>query len=75
MFIPKDPQNSLFESSVLLPAEKQQRMDRTWARGFRDAALPLIDERALADLYCADNGRPNKPVQTVVGILILKEDV
>jgi len=73
MFRTRDRQNSLFESSLLLPAEKQARLDRTWARPFRDAALPRIDERAFADLYCADNGRPNKPVATVVGMLILKE--
>ena len=73
MFRVRDPQNSLFESSLLLPPEKQARLDRTWARPFRDAALPLIDEPAFAGFYCADNGRPNKPVATVVGVLILKE--
>ena len=35
--------------------------------------MPLIDEEQFRELYCADNGRPNKPVRTVVGTLVLKE--
>ena len=72
MFRQRD-QASLFISSNLLPPEKQQRMQTTWAWPFREKALGLIDERAFADFYHVDNGRPNKPVQTVAGILILKE--
>ena len=63
---PKDPQRSLFEASMLLPAEKLERLKSTWAWQFRTRALPLIDEDAFRDLYCPDNGAPNKPVQTVV---------
>ena len=33
----------------------------------------MIDEDQFRDLYCADNGRPNKPVRTIAGALILKE--
>ena len=73
MFRPKDPQSSLFETSMLLPEEKRRRLEGTWAEAFRSSALPLIDEEAFRDLYCADNGRPNKAVQTVIGILLLKE--
>src|SRR5271168_1121126 len=73
MFRRKDPQGSLFEVSGLLPDEKRERLLNTWAHPFRTQALPLIDEDAFRDLFCADNGRPNKPVQTVVGTLILKE--
>lgn len=73
MFRKRNPQGSLFESSFLLPPEKQKRLDKTWAGQFRDKALPLIDEQAFADFYCRDNGRPNRAVQTIVGFLILKE--
>ena len=73
MFRRKDPQGSLFEFSGLLPEEKRERLLDTWAHAFRTQALPLIDEGAFRDLFCADNGRPNKPVQTVAGTLILKE--
>jgi len=33
----------------------------------------LIDEGLFAPLYCDDNGRPNKPVSVVFGVLLLKE--
>jgi hypothetical protein len=58
---------------MLLPEEKRKRLMATWAWVFRKCALPLIDEEAFRGLYCEDNGRPNKPVQTVIGILLLKE--
>jgi hypothetical protein len=73
VFRRSDPQGSLFESSNLLPDEKRQRLEREWPGQFRDHALPLIDEEEFRDLYCPDNGRPNKPVRTVIGVLVLKE--
>lgn len=73
MFRKKDPQGSLFETSNLLPAAKAQRLRASWAEPFRARALPLIDEDLFAPLYCDDNGRPNRPVQTVFGVLLLKE--
>ena len=53
--------------------EKRARLEEDWPGVFRRSVLPLIDEELFRDLYCGDNGRPNKPVQTVVGLLILKE--
>lgn len=73
MFRRSDPQGSLFQTSELLPDDKRQRLEGTWAWQFRTQALPLIDEELFRELYCADNGRPNKPVRTVVGVLVLKE--
>lgn len=40
---------------------------------FQSRALPLIDEDRFSGMYCEDNGRPNRSVQTVLGVLILKE--
>jgi hypothetical protein len=40
---------------------------------FRKEALPLIDEERFAPMYCPDNGRPNRAVETVLGVHILKE--
>ena len=40
---------------------------------FRKEALPLIDEERFAEMYSADMGRPNRAVQTVLGVLVLKE--
>ena len=33
----------------------------------------MIDEALFAPRYCDDNGRPNRTVQTVFGVLLLKE--
>ena len=73
MFRPTDPQRSLFSVSNLLPEGKRQRLEREWPGQFQTQALPIIDENLFRDLYCSDNGRPNKPVRTVVGVLILKD--
>ena len=73
VFQRKDPQRELFAASMLLPEEKRERLEADWPGAFRRAALPLIDEELFRDLYHADNGRPNKPVQTVIGMLLLKE--
>jgi hypothetical protein len=73
MFRPRDPQSSLFTSSMLLPDDKRERLERDWPGEFRRSVLPLIEEELFRDLYCQDNGCPNKPVQILVGTLILKE--
>ena len=73
MYRRSDPQGSLFAVSHFLPDDKRQRLERDWPGQFRSRALPLIDENQFRDLFCADNGRPNKPVRTIVGVLILKE--
>jgi hypothetical protein len=56
-----------------LPPTKAQRLEDSWAEMFRHKALPLIDEERFAPLYCPDTGRPNRPVETVLGVLLLKE--
>jgi len=73
MFRKRDPQKSLFSTSHFLPEDKRRRLERDWPGEFRRSALPLIDEDAFRDLYHDSNGRPNKPVQTVIGVLLLKE--
>ena len=73
MFRKKDPQSSLFETSNLVPEAKARRLQASWAETFRAGALPLIEEELFAPLYCDDNGRPNRPVQTVFCVHLLKE--
>lgn len=73
MFRPKRDQGSLFTTTTLLPEEKMRRLEKTWAWAFRVKALPLIDEELFRHLYDEENGRPNKPVQTLIGLLLLKE--
>ena len=73
MFRERDPQVSLWQSEFLVPSKKARRLERSWAEVFRNEALPLIDEERFAPMYCADNGRPNRAVQTVLGVHLLKE--
>lgn len=73
MFRERDTQEPLFGMDHFLPPAKAQRLEGSWAAVFRKRALPLIDEKPFAALYCLDNGRPNRPVETVLGVLLLKE--
>jgi len=73
MFRERSPQGSLLQSEFLVPPQKARLLERSWAEVFHSRALPLIDEARFAHLYCADNGRPNRAVQTVLGVLLLKE--
>jgi len=73
MYRKRNPQDTLFGMDYFLPPAKAQRLESSWADAFRRRALPLIDEDLFAPLYCEDNGRPNRPVEIVFGVLLLKE--
>jgi hypothetical protein len=75
MYRPSDPQRVLFDAGGLLPPGKQERCKKTWAEAFRLHALPILRkvEDEFADLFDAELGRPNRPVELVLGTLILKE--
>ena len=73
MFRERSPQGSLFQSAFLFPEEKFRRLEKSWAEMFQARALPLIDEKCFAEMYCEDNGRPNRAVQIVLGVLVLKD--
>lgn len=75
MYRPSDPQKPLFDAGGLLPPEKRARCEKTWAGPFRQHALPILRrvEDEFADLFDAEEGRPNRPVELVLGTLILKE--
>ena len=73
MFRIRDPQESVWQSQFLVTPKKAKRLERSWAEVFRNEALPLIDEERFAPMYCVDNGRPNRAVQTVVGVHLVKE--
>ena len=73
MFRERSPQGSLLQSEFLVPPQKAKLLERSWAEVFQARALPLIDEQRFASMYHPDNGRPNRAVQTVLGVHILKE--
>lgn len=75
MYRPSDPQKPLFDAGGLLPPDKRERCESRWAGPFRRQALPILRrvEEEFADLYDPEMGRPNRPVELVLGVLILKE--
>lgn len=75
MYRPSDPQKPLFDAGGLLPPEKRERCEKSWAGVFRRKALPILRgvEDEFADLFHPEEGRPNRPVELVLGTLILKE--
>ncbi|MFH1844121.1 MAG: transposase [bacterium] len=75
MYRPSDPQKALFDAGGLLPPAKRERCERSWAGAFRRRALPILREieDEFADLFDPEMGRPNRPVELVVGVLTLKE--
>ena len=76
MFRRTDPQGTFDSLNVLLSPQKIARLEKKhWAGGFRRKALPVLltNEETFRPLFCQDNGRPNKPVASTLGLLILKE--
>lgn len=75
MYRPSDPQKPLFDAAGLLPPDKRERCENGWAGVFRRHALPILRsvEDEFADLFHPDQGRPNRPVELVLGVLTLKE--
>ena len=73
MFRATDPQRSLFNAFDCLSERQQNRMKDNWAYAFRQHGLPLIDEKAFADMYHNQMGAPNKSVRLMIGTLILKD--
>lgn len=73
MFRPTSPQTSLFESQYLLSESKRKRLEASWAHDWRMRVMPLIDEEVFRDAFCEDNGRPNKSIRLLIGLLLLKE--
>jgi hypothetical protein len=56
-----------------LTERERKIFDKTWAKPFAEHVFPQINEAKFEVLYCNDNGRPNTPVNVVIGSLLLKE--
>jgi hypothetical protein len=72
MFRYSSTQGSLWESAFQLSDRKRGRLEKTWAKAFREQCLLLIDEELFRPLYCDDNGAPCKSIRVVVGAAILQ---
>ena len=73
MYRPTSRQSSLFEAQYVLPASKAERLKNSWAESFRTIVLPAIDEELFRDAFHQGNGRPNKSIQSLVALHLLKE--
>ena len=65
-------QERLFSHFNQLDTRLQKRLLNTWAPVFYDNVFSKIDESAFAVLYCADNGRPNFPVNILLALELIK---
>lgn len=75
MYRRTERQRSLFEVGTLMPEDKREACRKSWAGPFREKALPILLKREddFAELFDPKDGRPNRSVALVTGILILKE--
>jgi len=75
MHVPTSGQTSLFAVDFWLSEKKRARLDKSWAGAFRREVFPILVEMEpqFARFYSPDHGAPNKPVATVLALLVLKE--
>lgn len=74
-FVENKYQQISIEDSFLNLSERDKRfLLNSWAKEFADLVFPEINERRFAVLYSDnDASRPNNPVNSMIGALILKE--
>ena len=65
-------QERLFSHFNQLDNGLQHRLINTWAPVFYDNVFSKIDETPFNILYCADNGRPNFPVNILLALEFIK---
>jgi len=75
MFTPNNEhrQKSLFSNEQSLSDKMKKRLNNSWAELFYTDIFCKIDESIFTPIYCENNGRPNFPINILVGLEILKE--
>ncbi|MFA5584234.1 MAG: transposase [Bacteriovoracaceae bacterium] len=63
---------SLFPKEIQYPKYIQKRLENHWSTLFFDEVFSKIDESLISGMYCSNNGRPNVPVNVMMGLEILK---
>lgn len=66
-------QMKLDDSLFSLTARERKALENSWAKTFADELFPKIKEEPFRVLYCENNGRPNTPINVMVGASIIKE--
>ncbi len=66
-------QMTLNDATFHLTERERKTLENSWAKVFADELFPKIDEEPFRVLYCENNGRPNTPINVMVGASIIKE--
>lgn len=66
-------QQDLFNNLYTMDSRLAQKLQKSWAALFYEHIFCKIDESLFAPLYCSDNGRPNFPVNILMGLDLIKE--
>jgi hypothetical protein len=66
-------QDNLFNSLYGMDQRLTQKLRNSWAALFYEHVFCKIDENLFAPLYSSDNGRPNFPVNILMGLDLIKE--
>lgn len=66
-------QDNLFNSLYSMDSRLAQKLQNSWAALFYKHVFCQIDEKLFAPLYSNDNGRPNFPVNILMGLDLIKE--
>lgn len=69
----KEHQKSLFDLDIMAPSSMTKRLQNTWAESFFQTVFLNINEERFAILFSDKLSRPNRPVNILVSLLILKE--
>lgn len=69
----KEQQISIEDRFMNLPVSIVENLQKSWAEQFYQNIFLSIDEDPFAVLYSREYSRPNKPVNILVSLLILKE--
>lgn len=67
MFRKSSGQTSFFNVETIVPGALPEN---DWSFTYRKYVLPLIDEDRFKHLYAKEGGQPNKPIKTMVSLLI-----
>ena len=75
MFRPgkRSQQKSLFDYDISLSPAMQKMLNKSWAGNFFETIFLAIHEERFSVLYSEKISRPNKPINFLVSLLLLKE--
>lgn len=64
----------LLNDSYINTSERTKKwLEKSWAEPFAQIIFPAINENRFEVLYDGDTGRPNTPINYILGALIIKE--